>query len=106
MDWFPHLESSQVLAMELTVEEAEGEARVPPFAAAVLGPGQTGHRPAEWFHAPALRVQQVVAAPVVVLVAQAAELPGGVRQGAGVIAFCLPARPESRRCYQSPQFIP
>jgi hypothetical protein len=60
----------------------------------------TDHRPAVWSDVGVPQVQPAVA------VAPVAPEPGGVRQGEAAKAFCLPARPGSRRCYHSPQTIP
>jgi hypothetical protein len=105
-DWTPHLESNQVLAPAPTARAA---AQLRPFVlvAAVVLQERTDRHPAVLFAAVVVAVASVPGVPPVVgSAARALAAPGGVHQDADVIAFCLPARPESRRCYQSPQFIP
>jgi hypothetical protein len=84
---------------------APGAERAPPFAVvaavAVPEPGRTDHRPAVWSDEPAVAVARVV-----VWAALVARALGAARRGAVVTAFCLPARPGSRRYYRSPLFIP
>ena len=101
--WIQRLESSQALA---TAPIEQAAPPVPPFAVAVEVPEHRDRHPAELFAAAGPLVQQVVVAALVVSVVRAPAAPGDVRQGAAAIAFCLPARPGSRRCYHSPQSIP
>lgn len=100
--WILRPESNRVLALGPT---APAVAQVPPFAvaAAVAVLEHRDRHPAEWFDARGLRAPPVVAAALALVVVPAA--PGGVHQDADVIAFCLPARPESRRCYLSPHLF-
>jgi hypothetical protein len=91
----------------VTVPIAPGAERAPPFAvvAAVVGqePGRTDHRPAVWSDEPPVAVARaVLVAPVVVWAALVARALGAARRGAVVTAFCLPARPGSRRYCRSP----
>lgn len=94
---------------------AQAAQRAAPFAVvavvAAQEPGRTDHRPAVWSDGPAVVAAQAAAvaraglvAQVVVWVARVA--PGGARRGAVVTAFCLPARPGSRRYYRSLLIIP
>ena len=105
----PYLESNPVSVPELTVQEVERVAApsaVAPFAAAVvlLQPEHRDHRPAVWSDAAVPQARP--AAQLGESAARVARALVGVRQGAGVKAFCLPARPGSRRYYYSPQPIP
>lgn len=99
-------ESNPASAREPIAQVAErvvAPSAVVAVAAVALLPERRDHRPAVWSDA------AVAAEPEARLgesAEPAAQALVGVRRGAGVKAFCLPARPGSRRCYYSPQPIP
>ncbi len=101
MGSIPYFESNPASALEPTAQEVErvvAPSAVVEAAAVALLPEHRDHRPAVSSDAAVAQLGESAARVARALV--------GVRQGAGVKAFCLPARPGSRRCYYSPQPIP
>jgi hypothetical protein len=106
MGSIPYLESNPASALEPIAQEVERVAApsaVVAAAAVALPPERRDHRPAVSSEA---AVAAAAVAQLAVSAARVARALVGVHQGAGVKAFCLPARPGSRRCYYSPQPIP